>query len=161
MSAWWPLVDVPDGVNSWVAVLVGLVTLMSLIFGGVALIRASLRSGDVKALRESNDDLRERIADLKAEAEERDRKVAALALALTNEAEARKVLEKVVTGRELLEAIQKELLTHDAAVVLHHRNHEERASERQELVLQKLDLIRRDIISAVRSSRPLEPRGET
>jgi uncharacterized protein YigA (DUF484 family) len=156
MAAWAAAVDgvTIDGVNSGIAVLVGLVTLMSLTFGGVALVRASLRSGDVKALREANGDLRGRVDDLKDEAVERDRRIETLEATLAAETNARQTLEKVVTGRELLEAIQKQILTHDAEVIDHHRTHDLRADDRHAALISALKEMRRDIIGAIRSSRP-------
>ena len=109
-----------QGINSAVALLVGLLTVIMLVASGTALIRASVAKGTVERLRGERDDLEKRVARLERERTEDAHEINALQAALRQEREQRETLEDVVTGRKELEKLVRLLIEHDERVAQHH-----------------------------------------
>lgn len=110
-----------QGLNSAVALLVGLLTIIMLVASGTALIRASVAKGTVERLRGERDDLEKRVTRLEREHEADVHEINALQAALRQERQQRQTLEDVVTGRKELEQLVALLVEHDKRVDANHR----------------------------------------
>jgi len=93
-----------ESVNALVAIIGGLLALIVAVAAAVAMARASFAKAQIEALRGDRDDLTARVQMLESEN-------LRVSQALQVEQQARKVLERVVTGKEQLDHLQATLDT--------------------------------------------------
>lgn len=141
-----------QGLNSAVALLVGLLTIIMLVASGTALIRASVAKGTVERLRGERDDLEKRVARLEKDRESDQHEINALQAALRQERQQRETLEEVVTGRKELERLVALVIEHDTKVTEHHKAMRDLLVSQWDRFLTEYRRATRALLSALRRS---------
>lgn len=146
-------IDVP----AWVAIIVGLFTLISLLTGALAIVRSTMVKTQTAVLLSTNEGLTQRVDFLEKEADRKDAEAIEKEHAFQLEKAADKahneelmkrveVLQSVVTGKKELQNILDFLVIHDGRVdgfMLNQERHDQEADDRHKVI--------RDLLAANKS----------
>lgn len=109
-----------DNIRDLVGLTVSIIGLLLLVTSAVAILRANLAKTQVEALRGDRDDLQKRVDRLESENDDLTESNQVRDATISAQTQKIQILEKVVTGREQLNHLQKQLDSHDKRVDQRH-----------------------------------------